>query len=69
MTINNHLSLKGCWRMVNAIQKADTPEEIRRRCNIAADWLLHNDEITNDQYNDLMLAVTFFNRESYKKEA
>lgn len=65
MTINRTLSVKGCWAMVNNIQKARTPEELRERCGIAEEWLKANDVITNDEYDDLMMTVAFLYRESY----
>lgn len=63
--INRQLSLKGCWKMVNAIQNGDSPEEIRGRCAIAQKWLNANDVISNDEYDELMMAVTLQHRESY----
>lgn len=63
--INRKLSLKGCWRMVNAIQNAETPDGIRVRCQVAMEWLQKNDIITNDEYDELADAVAFLMRESY----
>lgn len=68
MKINKNLSLKGCWRMVNAIQNGNTTEEIRERCRIAEEWLRENDVITNEEYNDLMMAVSYQHRESFWNE-
>lgn len=65
MKVNTKLSVTGCWKMVNAIQNAATPKEIRERCRIAEEWLKANENITNDQFNDLMLAVSYLYRESY----
>ena len=65
MAINTKLSLSDCWRMVNRIEANATPAEIRRRCNIATEWLKANEVITDADYNDLMMAVTYIHRESY----
>ena len=65
MEINKKVSSAGCWKMVNAIQKASTPESIRERCRIAEEWLNANEVITNEEYDDLMMAVSFLYRESY----
>ena len=66
MTINKNLSVKGCWRMVNAIQNGETPAAIRERCNIAEEWLKANQIISNDQYNDMMMTISYLYRESYQ---
>ena len=63
MKINTKLSVAGCWKMVNAIQNGETDDEIRSRCLIAEQWLKHNEVITNAQYNDLMIAVSYIYRE------
>jgi len=65
MEINTKLSVNGCWKMVNAIQNGKTPEEIRKRCVIAAKWLDKNEVINFEQYDELMIAVSFLHRESY----
>lgn len=65
MAINVRLSVNGCWRMVNAIQNGRTPQEIRERCGIAEEWLKANEIINNDEYNDLMMTVSYLYRESY----
>ena len=65
MSINTKLSYKGCWRMVNACQNGKTPSEIRSRCDTAEAWLNANEVISNEQYNELMMAVSFLYRESY----
>lgn len=65
MNINEHMSLKGCWRMVNAIQNAKTAKEIRERCAITEQWLTANKRISTSEYNDLMMAVSYIHRESY----
>ena len=65
MSINKQLSLNGCWKMVNAIQNGRTADEIRKRCRIAEQWLRENEIITNDQYDDLMMTVSYMYRESY----
>jgi len=63
--INTKLSLKGCWKMVNAIQNGKTAEEIRERCRIAEQWLTKNEIISIDEYDSLMMAVSSLHRESY----
>lgn len=69
MKVNTKLSLNGCWKMVNAIQNADTPEGIRERCRIAGEWLTANEIITMEQYDDLMNTVAYLCRESYRMGA
>lgn len=66
MAINTKLSLKGCWKMVNAIWNGDTREEILRRCNVATEWLNANEVISAEEYNDLMVAVSMQTREAYR---
>lgn len=65
MEINRRLSLKRCWDMVNRIQKANTPQDIRRRCQIAEEWLTANEVISIDEYDALMMAVAYIHRETY----
>ncbi len=69
MAINKRLSLRGCWRMVNAIQNGDTPKEIRQRAGIAAEWLKANEVISIDDFDELMDTVAFWVRASYNPEA
>ena len=66
MKVNTQLSLNGCWNMVNRIQLADTPSEIRERCGIAEYWLTNNKVISVEEYDELMQAVAYFHRESYR---
>ena len=65
MTVNKNLSVRGCWRMVNAIQNGKTPLEIRQRCNTAEKWLQANQVISNEEYNDMMMTISYLHRESY----
>lgn len=65
MKINTKLSLKGCWNMVNAIQNGKTPQEIRERCFVAEEWLTKNENISIEEYDELMMAVAYLRRESY----
>lgn len=65
MSINTRLSASGCWKMVNAIQNGTTAEAIRERCKTAEAWLKANVVINNDEYNDMMQAVSYLYRESY----
>lgn len=67
MEINTRLPLKRCWDMVNRIQKGNTPQEIRRRCQIAEEWLTANEIISNEEYDALMMTVAYLHRESYHK--
>ena len=64
--INVKLSYKKCWEMVNRIQLAKSPKEIRERCSIAEKWLIANEVIDNEQFDDLMNAVAYQSRESYR---
>lgn len=66
--VNTSLSLKGCWRMVNNIQCGKTPEEIRERAQIAEQWLVKNTVISIDDFDELMMAVSYLYRESYYLE-
>ena len=66
--INVNLSYEGCWKMVNAIQNGETPAEIRERCTIAKRWLMANEVIDNEQFDDLMMAVTWLYREANRWE-
>lgn len=65
MQINKRLPLKRCWDMVNNIQKAKTPKEIRERCQTAEEWLTANEVISIDDYDALMMTVAYLHRESY----
>ena len=65
MELNRKLSLTGCWKMVNNIQLAETPEGIRERCRIAEKWLTANQVISTEEYDELMTAVAYWHRESY----
>lgn len=51
--------------MVNRIESAQTPREIRERCIIAEEWLTANTRITNEEYDELMMAVSYIYRDSY----
>jgi len=57
--VNQKLSVKGCWRMVNNV---DTLE----KAHIAEKWLKENEILSNDEYNDLMMALSYLTRELYK---
>lgn len=63
--INTKMSLDKCREMVNRIQLGNTPEEIRKRCNVAEKWLKANEVISNEEYDDLMRTVSYLYRESY----
>ena len=65
MEINRKLSLKGCWKMVNKIQLAATPEGIRARCRVAQEWLDANQIISTEEYDELMQAMSYQFRESF----
>ena len=65
MPINPNLSIKGCWRLVNAIQNGKTSKEIRERAMIAQDWITANNNIDIDTYNDMMDSIAYLIRESY----
>lgn len=68
MGINRRLSLRGCWRMVNAIQNGETPKEIRNRAGIASEWLKANEVISIEDFDELMDTVAYLVRESYQME-
>lgn len=68
MTVNKKLNYAGCWKMVNRIEDGADAQEIRRRCNIAERWLTANEVIDKEQFNELMMAVSFIHRESYRYE-
>lgn len=63
MEINKNLSLEGCWKMVNNIYNATTPDAIRNRCLIAERWLKANVVISSDDFDELMMAVSGIYRE------
>ena len=68
MEVNTKLSLKGCWRLVNAIQNVETPKELRERADVAIEWLKKNEIISNAEFDDLMKTVAYLVRESYSWE-
>ena len=59
--INKKLSLKGCWAMVNRV---DTIE----KANIAESWLRENELLSNEDYDDLMMALTYLYRDIRRNE-
>lgn len=59
--VNKNLSLKGCWTMVNRV---NTLEKMK----IAEHWLKLNEVISNDEYNDLMMALSYIGRELYRQQ-
>ena len=65
--INKRLSLKGCWDMVNRIQLAGTQKGIRERCKIAEEWLVANEVIDTEDFDELMMEVSYLFRESYRQ--
>lgn len=64
--INRTLSAGGCWKMVNRIQLGGTRAEIRKRADVAMQWLDANEVITADEYNDLMMTVSYLVRETFR---
>lgn len=66
MEINKNLSLKKCWKMVNAIQNGRTPREILDRCRTAEAWLEANEVIEISDYDELMETVAYLSREAYR---
>ena len=58
--INPKLSLKGCWTMVNRVGNFE-------KLNIAYNWLRANEVITNEEYNDLMMTLSYISRELYRQ--
>ena len=65
--VNPRLSLSRCWDMVNRIQ-GDTPDETIERFHIAEKWLRANEVVSNDEFDDLMMAATFLLREAYQEK-
>lgn len=57
--INTKLSASKCWTMVNRV---DTLEKAK----IANMWIMENEVITNEEYNDLMMALSYITRELYR---
>ena len=58
LPINPNLSLKRCWDMVNRIETVEQSQ-------IAEAWLNANKVIDNEEYNDLMMALSYLRREAY----
>ena len=58
--INPKLSLKACRAMVNRV---DNFEKLK----IAENWLRANEVITNEEYNDLMMTLSYISRELYRQ--
>lgn len=58
--INPKLSLKGCWAMVNRVDNFE-------KLNVAYNWLRANEVITNEEYNDLMMTLSYISRELYRQ--
>jgi len=56
--VNPNLSLNGCWKMVNSVNTF-------KKAKIAEEWLTANKVINNDQYNDMMMALSYLVREMY----
>lgn len=52
------LNLSQCWKMVNRISNLD-------QAKIAEDWLLAAD-ITTEEYDELMFAVSIITQELYQ---
>ncbi len=60
--INPNLSVQRCWDMVNRVETV-------RQGAVAEAWLQANRVISNEEYNELMMALTFLIREAYHREA
>lgn len=54
--INTKLPLSKCWQMVNRISS-------KAQVEIAKEWLMANEVISNDEYDELMRAVSYIYRE------
>jgi len=59
LAINRNLSVKSCWKMVNAVNTLE-------KASIAENWLKNNDIISNEEYDDLMNALSYLVRELYE---
>lgn len=62
MAINTKLSLKRCWDMVNRVQNFE-------QAAIAEQWLMANEVISNEEFDELMNALSFIYRELYSRRA
>lgn len=60
--VNTKLSVKGCWKMVNSVNTL-------QRAKVAELWLKKNEVISNDEYNDLMMALSWLTRDMYRMGA
>ncbi len=60
--INPRLSLQRCWDMVNRVETV-------RQGAVAEAWLTANEVITNEEYDELMRALTYLIREAYRIES
>lgn len=56
MAINTTLSTAKCWKMVNRVSTLE-------QAKTAEAWLRANEVISNDEYNDLMMALSYIVRE------
>ena len=62
MEINKKLPAKRCWEMVNRVSSLE-------EAAIAEAWLAANEVITNAEYNDLMMALSYLTRELHHKKS
>ena len=56
------------WKIVNDIQTAQSPKEIRMRCNEAEKLIRADDSIDNGKFDELMRTIAYLYRESYDME-
>ena len=65
--VTNHFSLSKCWNMVNRIDECDNDTEKLKRCEIAEGYLVGNKVIDDDDFDQLMSAVSYLRREAYQR--
>ena len=57
--VNRNLSVRGCWRMVNAVNSLE-------KVKVAQQWLDNNDVISIDEYDALMRSLSYISRELHR---
>ena len=58
--VNKKLSLNGCWKMVHKVNSLE-------KAQIAMNWLRENTVITNEEYNDLMMELSYIVRTLHRE--
>ena len=60
--INPNLSIKRCWDMVNRVETV-------RQGAVAEAWLAANKVISTEEFNELMMALTWQIRDAFRRES